>query len=369
VTVTTTTTTTTRVLIAHEWLTALGGSDKTVQAMVAALPECRLVTAIADPKLVGELLAGQPVERLWTDRLPGARARWRRYGPVVAAAWSAMRVRDADLLISSSHFATKAAGVGFSGPHLCYCYTPMRVAWRPDLELHRLRPAWRPVAKVALPLVRGWDCRTARSVTAFAGISHCVVDRIRQAYDRDAQCIFPPVDVAAFAGVPRRPGRHFLAFGRLIPYKRFDLAVRVCTANGYPLVVAGTGPDDARLRAMAGPTVRFLGYVDDARYRELLSESIALLFPGEEDFGIVPVEAQAAGCPVVALGRGGALDTVQEGTSGVLFPEATESDLEAAIASLLSRAWDPVTIRRWSERFSEARFRQEFLAFVAPYLA
>jgi glycosyltransferase involved in cell wall biosynthesis len=356
------------VLIVHEWLTALGGSDKTVQAMVEALPGCRLMAAVVDPRLVDQLLEGHPVEHLWTDRLPGARERWRRYGPAIAVAWSTFKARNADVLISSSHFATKAAGLRFHGPHLSYCYTPMRVAWRPDLELERLRPTLRPVANVALPIVRAWDRSTAKTVTEFAGISSCVVDRIHDAYDRDARCIFPPVKVDSFFGRPRATPRFFLIFGRLIPYKRFDLAVRVCTANDYPLVVAGSGPDEARLRAMAGPSVRFLGYVDDEQYRELLSEAIALLFPGEEDFGIVPVEAQAAGCPVVALGKGGALDTILPGKTGVLFPEPTAADLEDGISQLLAGDWDPDQIRDWTVQFSADRFRREFLEFVGPYI-
>jgi glycosyltransferase involved in cell wall biosynthesis len=360
-----------QVLIAHEWLTALGGSDKTVQAMVQALPGCRLLTAVADPRLVDQLLPGQAVERLWTDHLPGARESWRRYGPVIALAWSTVKLGNADILVSSSHFATKAAGLRFRGPHLCYCYTPMRVAWRPDLELHRLRPTMRPVANALLPAVRKWDRHSAQGVTAFAGISRSVVERIRHAYDRDARCIFPPVDVESFLSNPRLPGtgRYFLAFGRLIPYKRIDLAVRVCTAHDYPLVVAGSGPDEARLRALAGPSVQFLGYVDDQKYRELLADTIAVLFPGEEDFGIVPVEAQAAGCPVIALGKGGALDTVQDGETGILFPEATAADLEEGIARLLAGTWDTERIRQWTTQFSGTRFRQEFLAFLAPYLA
>ena len=356
-----------RVVIAHEWLTAMGGSDKTVRAMALALPGSRLLTAVADPLLVDELLGARPVEALWTNRLPGIRRRWRPYGPAIAVAWSMLRLRDTDLLISSSHFATKAAGRRFPGPHLCYCYTPMRVAWRPDLELHRLRPAMRPVAHAVLPAVRGWDSRTAQGVTAFAGISTTVVERIRDAYGRDAECIFPPVDVAAFQAVKRGPGQYFLAFGRLIPYKRFDLAVNVCTTHDYPLVVAGAGPEEARLRAMAGPSVRFVGYVDHQQHCDLLANATALLFPGEEDFGIVPVEAQAAGCPVVALGKGGALDTVNDGLTGVLFPEPTEADLADGIARLLAGSWDAAAIRHWADRFSEERFRRAFLDFVAPY--
>jgi glycosyltransferase involved in cell wall biosynthesis len=226
----------------------------------------------------------------------------------------------------------------------------------------------RPVANAVLPAVRGWDSRTAKGVTAFAGISTSVVERIRRAYGRDAECIFPPVAVESFQHTARAAGQHFLAFGRLIPYKRFDLAIQVCTAHNYPLVVAGSGPDEARLRAMAGPSVRFVGYVDDRRYRELLSEAIALLFPGEEDFGIVPVEAQAAGCPVVALGRGGALDTVNDEVTGILFPEATAASLSEGIARLLAGSWDTTAIRKWTVQFSGERFRREFLRFVGPYL-
>lgn len=357
-----------RVVIAHEWLTAVGGSDKTAQMMLRALPGARLVTAVADPATVAELFPDDPIETLWTDRLPGARRHWRPYSPAVVAAWSMFQAGDADVLVSSSHFATRAAGARFGGPHLCYCYTPMRVAWRPDLELDRLRPALRPAVGALLPAVRAWDRRTARGVTAFAGISSSVVERIRTAYDRDAECLFPPVDVPRFLASPRRsPFDYFLAFGRLIPYKRFDLAIRACSEAGYPLVVAGSGPDEARLRAMAGPSVRFVGRVDDGAYLELLAGATALLFPGEEDFGIVPVEAQAAGCPVVALGRGGALDTVSDGVSGVLFPDPNVASLREGIEALMARPWDEVAVRSWASQFSEERFATEFQAFVAAH--
>jgi glycosyltransferase involved in cell wall biosynthesis len=355
-----------RVVIAHEWLTAVGGSDKTVAAMARALPEAKVVTAIADPATVAELFPdATSVEALWTNRLPQARRRWRSYSPAVILAWSMFQAGEAEVLISSSHFAARAAGSRFRGQHLCYCYTPMRVAWRPDLELSRLPPRIRPAVNAALPAIRAWDRRTARNVAAFAGISTTIVERIRDAYDRDAVCLFPPVDVAPFTASARRsPPGYFLAFGRLIPYKRFDLAVQACTEAGYDLIVAGTGPDEGRLRAMAGPSVRFVGRVDDSTYLHLLAGATALLFPGEEDFGIVPVEAQAAGCPVVALGRGGALDTVSEGETGVLFPEPTVASLRDGIDAVLSKQWDEVALRRWASQFSEERFAREMRSFV-----
>lgn len=357
-----------RVVIAHEWLTGIGGSDKTAAAMARAIPGARVVTAVADPEAAAELFPHTRVETLWTNRLPGAQRRWRPYSPAIVLAWSMFRAGDADVIVSSSHFATRAAATRFSGPHLCYCYTPMRVAWRPDLELDRLPPSLRPAVNALLPGVRAWDRRTARGVTAFAGISSSVVDRIRHAYDRDADCIFPPVDLPPFLASPRRPPfGYFLAFGRLIPYKRFDLAIQACTAAAYPLVVAGSGPDESRLRAMAGPTIRFVGRVDDAGYLDLLAGATALLFPGEEDFGIVPVEAQAAGCPVVALGRGGALDTVNDGETGFLFPEPSVGSLREAIERVLAPQWDEQVLRRWAGQFSAERFASEFTAFLAAH--
>jgi len=357
-----------KLVIAHEWLTVIGGSDKTVQAMVRALPGARLVTAVADARTIDELFAGVPVETLWTNGLPAAQRRWRPYSPAIALAWSRFKVDDADVLLSSSHFAARAAGSRFRGPHLCYCYTPMRVAWRPDLELTRLRPGVRPAVNALLPAVRAWDRGTAKRVTAFAGISSAVVERIRQAYDRDAERLFPPVDLPRFLASPRRPPfGYFLTLGRLIPYKRVDLAVQACTAAALPLVVAGSGPDEARLRAMAGPSIRFAGRVDDGGYLELLAGATALLFPGEEDFGIVPVEAQAAGCPVVALGRGGALDTVSDGETGVLFPEPTVGSLRDGIEAVVARRWDESVLRRWALQFSEERFARELRAFVAAH--
>jgi len=353
-----------KVVIAHEWLTILGGSDKTLKAMTEVLPEASIVTAVADPDFTARFLPGKSIETLWVDRLPGARIRYQRYAPAIVTAWTAKRLGEADLLISSSHFAAKAAGWGFDGPHLCYCYTPMRIAWRPDLELGRVPGRARRLARGVLPVVRAWDRATARTVTRFAGISTAVVDRIGDAYGREADLIFPPVDLDPFLVRPKRPGRHLLAFGRLVGYKRFDLAVRACTAAGLPLVVAGAGPEEARLREMAGPTVRFAGRVDDDTYAALLSEATALLFPGEEDFGIVPVEAQAAGCPVVAFGAGGALDTVDDGVTGVLFERQDEASLLAGVRRAIDTVWDEEAIRARSTRFSSECFAEAFAAFV-----
>jgi glycosyltransferase involved in cell wall biosynthesis len=359
-----------RVVIAHEWITVPGGSEKVVQAMCRVFPSARIVAAVVDPETAAALFPGHEVQALWTDRLPAARSRWPYYAPAIVAAWTAHRVRDADLLVTSSHFATKGAGLRFRGPHLSYVYTPMRMAWRPDLERLRLPRALAPLGRLAVPALRRWDRRVARTPTELVADSTVVRERIRSAYGRDAAVVFPPVDLEPFRAVVRRPGAAFLAFGRLVTYKRFDLAVAACTRLGLPLVVAGAGPEEPRLRAMAGPTVTFLGRVDDDEYRRLLGSARALLFPGEEDFGIVPVEAQAAGCPVIAFGRGGVLDSVDAAHGNALFDEQTVEALAAALARFPDRD-DPAqeAARRAStERFSMAAFELGFRAAVLRVL-
>lgn len=354
-----------RVVIAHEWFTVVGGSDKTFLALADLFPDAELVTAVADPAAVDRHLAGREVKRLVVDALPGARRNWKRVAPAIMAAWAAYRP-EADLLITSTHFAATAAGRGFDGCHIAYCHTPLRLAWRPDLELGRL-PGVAPVitTRGIAPLLRRWDRSSARSVDHFVANSTAVAARIGQAYGRRATVIPPPVEVSPFLATERQAGDYLLALGRLVPYKRFDLAVAAADRLGMPLVVAGDGPEAESLRVQAGPGVRFTGRVSDERYLELLAGARALLFPGEEDFGIVPVEAMAAGCPVVAFGAGGAIDTVQPGVTGELFDEQTPESLAAAIVRCLGRRWDPSELRAAAAPFSRQRFLERFAAEVA----
>ena len=278
----------------------------------------------------------------------------------------------ADLLVSSSHFAAKAAGAHFDGPHLSYCYSPMRYAWRPDLEDDRLGGPSAVVGRAARPALRAWDRWSARQADTMIAISRSISDRIHDAYGINAPVIHPPVDVDRFATVIRsdQPS-HYLCFGRLVGYKRMDLAVQACTKAGLPLVVAGDGPELPRLRAMAGPSVRFEQNVTDSRYLELLSDSIALLFPGEEDFGIVPVEAMAAGVPVVAFGRGGALDTVIDGVTGVLFADQTPESLMDAVHRSSGFHVNADKLRAHSCTFSPGEFYEAFrsVCFTAEPLS
>ena len=357
-----------RTVLAHEWLLSASGSDTVAAEIVRALDVDHVITAAADPAIVEELMPGERVETLWTNRLPGIRQHWMRYAPAIMAAWSAHRITGADLLVSNTHFAAKAAGARFDGPHISLCHSPMRYAWRPDLEDDRLTGASARLGRAVRPQLRRWDRWSAGSVDLFVGNSQSIAKRIEDCYDRPAVVLHPPCAVDRFAALARSAavgaGSHYLCFGRLVAYKRTELAVEVCTRLGLPLVVAGKGPELARLKAMAGPTVEFEESVSDARYLELLADARGLLFPGEEDFGIVPVEAMAAGVPVIAFGRGGALDTVVDGVTGVLFSEQTAASLTDAIERADRSVFELEKLRTHADGFRTEVFRDGLRTLV-----
>ncbi len=358
------------VVLAHEWLMSAAGSDKVAAELAATFDVSRVVTAAARPDIAAQLFPGRRVDTLWTDRLPGIHHSWMRYAPAMLAAWSTVDLGRADLLISSSHFGAKAAGARFQGPHVSYCYTPLRYAWRADLEGSRLRGPASAAGRALRPALRSWDRWSTRSVTRFVAISHAVAERIEHCYGRPATVVHPVVDVERFTRLPRpaHGGSHYLVAGRLVAYKRADLAVRACTEAGLPLVVMGAGPELDRLRAIAGPSVRFESDRSDARYEELLADAIAFLFPGEEDFGIMPVEAMAAGVPVVAYGRGGVLDTVVDGVTGVLHAGQSVASVLDAIERCSATTWSPEKLRAQADLFRPEVFRTRMRDVVAELL-
>lgn len=360
-------------VLAHEWLVTAAGSDKVAARIASALSIDSVVTAINDPVVSRSLFGELPIHALWTNRLPGIADARMRYAPALLAAWATARVGPAELLVSSTHFGALGAGRHFDGPHVAYCYSPFRYAWRPDLEGARLTGVAGHVGRAVLPLLRRVDRRSADSVSLFVAISSSIAERISDAYGRPAAVVHPVVDVDRFFDVVRAPDAasdgYYLCFGRLVTYKRIELAVRVCTLRALPLVVAGSGPELVSLRALAGPTVRFEEHVSDERYLELLAGARALLFPGEEDFGIVPVEAMAAGVPVVAFGRGGAVDTVIDGVTGVLFAEQTVASLVDALDSLDSRAVETMKLRAHADSFRPEVFDRRLRAVVDGHLS
>jgi glycosyltransferase involved in cell wall biosynthesis len=361
-----------KTVLAHEWLVTPAGSDKVAARIAGEFDVDHVVTAIHDPTVGQELLGTRPVQSLWTDRLPKA-SDWRmRYAPALLGAWMQHRTR-ADLLITSSHFAAMGVGRRFDGPHIAYCHSPMRFAWRSDLERDRVSGVSGIAARQLVPMLRRIDRANADTVSLFVANSNAIAERIERAYGRRAAVVHPCVDVSRFAsfaenGSEPNGREHFLCFGRLVAYKRVDLAVRVCTERSLPLVVAGDGPALRSLQAIAGPTVRFETKVSDDRYIELLRGAKALLFPGEEDFGIVPVETMAAGVPVIGYGVGGLVDSVVDGVTGVLFSEQTAVALHEALDRFEQLRFDSEKLLSHAQQFSPDEFDRRLRVVVEGHL-
>jgi glycosyltransferase involved in cell wall biosynthesis len=350
-----------RVAITHEWLTIPGGSEKVVMAILELLPHAELFTTIYDPSPWPPIITRRRVHTSFLNRLPGARAHYMRFLPLMDLAWRAFDLRGFDLVISSNHASAKNVRVPAGVPHVCYCHTPMRYAWdRSFLEGEEIGPLMRRIAPLATAWLRRVDRKRAAGPDVFVANSTFVATRIRAAYGREATVIHPPVDVEAFLGNARDPGDAYLVFGRVVPYKRVGTAVEACERLGRPLLVAGGGRDLAHVRGLGGRHTTFLGHVSDADVTRLFAQARGLLFPGLEDFGIVPVEAQAAGLPVVAFGEGGARDSVLDGETGVLYTPGTVPALCDAIERFETRRFDDAALRANARQFSTETFASAF---------
>ena len=354
-----------RVALAHDWVVHPGGSEKVVEAILGLVPQAELYTSVYDPDAwQGTPIADREVHTSFLQGLPGATARYPKLLPLMDRAFRSFDLSGADLVISSSHASAKNVRVPDGVPHVCYCHTPMRYAWDPSfLEGEQLGPVARAAFAALLPRLRAKDLRGAAGPTRFVANSTFVAERIRTHYGREADVVHPPVDVDRFLRHERRVADDapYLFFGRLVPYKKADQAIAACNRLGRKLVVAGTGRDVDRLKAMADPAyVEFVGRVDDDEVASLFATSRALLFPGLEDFGIVPVEAQAAGLPVIGLGAGGLRDTVVDGVTGVLYDEPSVNGLARALRVFEQGTFDDTDVRRNALRFSAATFGERF---------
>jgi glycosyltransferase involved in cell wall biosynthesis len=376
-----------RVVLVHDWLTGMRGGEKCLEVLCRRFPRAPLFNILHCRGSVSP-----DIERLWSrssflQRFPGVERYYRYLLPLMplAARW---KIPPCDVVVSLSHCVAKSACPPPGVPHVCYCLTPMRYAWHlrssyVDDTARRSSIAalggW--VQDKLLDALRDWDHGTAGRVTHFLAVSRTVQRRIADCYGRYSRVLYPPVDTDFFcpARVPRDD--FYLVLSALVPYKRLDLAVSACNRLGRRLLVVGSGPESARLRSLAGPSVHFLGWQSASAVRDHLRRCRALLFPGEEDFGIVPVEAQACGTPVIAYGKGGATETViplngaelfagfghaATEPTGVWFAEQSAACLAEAIAEFErhQRDFDPAATRRQSLRFDLARFAQEIFSFL-----
>ncbi len=397
-----------KVALVHDWLTGMRGGEKVLEVFCERFPEADLYTLLHVPGSVSPIIESRPIHTSFIQSLPKAAQKYRWYLPLMPTAIERFDLSGYDLVLSSSHCVAKGIKTG-KAIHLCYCHTPMRYAW--DMYPHyfnrdRFGPATLFAIERIMPYLRDWDRRTAGRVNRYIANSHYVAKRIERIYGAEAEVIYPPVDTSYYS--PRHAGGegrqfspeapppssapagqpnsgsdpsardYFLIVSAFAPYKRVDLALSLFAKNGLPLKVAGGGEDEARLRSYAAGNIEFLGKVDDATLRDLYRGARAFIFPGEEDFGITPVEAMACGTPVIAFGRGGALETVAppdaEGTpTGVFFDRQTEDDLADALTRFVTAEaeglFDPAAIAAHAARFSRPRFAEEIDAFIEKTLS
>jgi glycosyltransferase involved in cell wall biosynthesis len=356
-----------RVAVVHDWLTIPGGSEQVVLELLALFPSAELFTTIYDPAPWPPEITERPVHASYLNRIPGARTQYPKLLPLMNGAFRSFDLSGFDLVLSSSHACAKNVRTPPGTVHVCYCHTPMRYAWEEGfLEGEEVGRLTRLALPPLLSRLRRQDLAGAAGPDVFVANSAHVAERIERYYGRSSVVVHPPVDVEHYLGLSREPGDYYLAFGRVVPYKRVDLAVAACSRLGRPLKVAGDGRAMATVRASAsGPGIEFLGKVPEDERDRLLGGARALLFPGEEDFGIVPVEAQAAGLPVIAYGIGGAVETVRDGVTGVLFGEQSEAGLAEAIERFEALELDEGAVRENAVHFGRERFHEEMAAVIA----
>ena len=345
-----------RVALVHDWLTGMRGGEKALEALTDLLPNAQLFTLLHVPGTVSPKLEETRPRQSFIRLLPWARQHYRRYIPLFPIAVEQFDLDEFDLVVSTSHCAAKSVVTPGRARHLCYCFTPMRYAWDQfDAYFGPQRVgAWRSrLYRLAFNRLARWDAHTAGRVDRYVAISQHVAARIRRYYNREATVVYPPVDTTFYSPNGSAPLPYFLIVSALVPYKRVDLAIEACRIAGVPLHVAGNGPEMARLKALAGQDVEFLGACSDLELRALYREAQALLLPGEEDFGIAPVEALACGRPVVGLAKGGVTEIVSDGDTGVLVEEPSAEAFADGIRRIAATSFDPVHLRAQALRFAQ----------------
>jgi glycosyltransferase involved in cell wall biosynthesis len=362
-----------RTALIHDWLTGMRGGERVLEALCELHPDADIFTLYHRRGSVSPAIERHRITSSFIQRLPLAAAYYRQYLPLFPLAVEQFDLDEYDVVISSSHCAAKAVVPPGRARHLCYCHSPMRYAWDQfDAYFGPARAgsvASRWMYRPMMARLARWDAATASRVHRFVANSAHVAARIGRYYNRVATIVYPPVDTVFFHPAASIPGSHFLIVSALVPYKRIELAIEACDRVGAALRIVGDGPDRRRLERRAGRHVEFLGRLSDDAVRDEYRRALAVVLPGEEDFGIVPVEAQACGRPVVALARGGALETVVDGENGVLFDTAAAGALAAALERAARERFDQARIRAGAQRFARARHLQRMREVIEETIA
>ncbi len=354
-----------RVAIVHDWLNQFGGAEQVLEVLHDMYPSAPIYTSMYDPAAMPPQYRSWDIRPSFMQRLPLVTRHHQPFLPLYPLAFESFDLSGYDLVISNSSGFCHGVVTRAETCHVNYCLTPPRFLWNQHQYVlrERLGSLTRALLLPATSYLRTWDVAAAGRVDYFIGISRAIVARIRKVYRRDAALLYPPVNTSRFP-LSLEKGDYFLVVSRLIPYKRVDVAVRALTRLGLPLLIVGEGRDRPSLERLAGPTVRFLGRLPEEELRRVMAGCRAFIFPGEEDFGIAPLEAMAAGRPVIAYGAGGALETVVPGVTGELFSECTADALAAVIADFRPDHYDPAAIARHAGRFDVEVFRQGFSQLV-----
>lgn len=355
-----------RIAVVHDYFTQIGGAERVAEELLRMLPGASLHTTVALSDLLPPSLAGRQIETSWMQHLPGMKRYYRLYFLLYPLAVRSLDLSSYDLVISSSSGYAKGVRTSRDAIHVCYCHTPMRWAW--SYGSYSGQEGAGPAQRLLLPPMMGalrkWDAGASRCHDHFVANSRAVAARILRVYGRTAEVIHPPINVARFRASTEQED-YYLVLARLISYKRIDLAIEACTLLGRRLLVIGDGPDRARLAAKAGPTVQFLSRLSDREVEHYVARCRALLFPGEEDFGMAPLEVAAAGRPTIAYRAGGAMETIIDGVTGVFFDRQEAGDLVGAIERFERREWSAARLRSHAECFGVDIFQLRFRQFLA----
>ncbi len=362
------------IAIVHDWLTGMRGGEKVLEVLCELYPGATLVTLLHNQGMLSATIEKMKIQTSFIDRLPMKEKKYRNYLPIFPLAIELIDFSKYDLIISTSHCVAKGAQPGKNGLHICYCHTPMRYVWEMYDEYFGKDKAGfitRAAMKIFAPFLRWWDVRTSSRVHKYIANSYNVAGRIKQYYNRQADVIHPPVDASLFQ-LSETHKDYFLIVSALVPYKKVEIAIEAFNQIGKKLVIIGTGPESEKLQTIAKKNIEFLGWKNDNELAEFYAGCRALLFPGVEDFGIVPLEAMACGKPVIAFGKGGALETViNEGANatGIFFYEQTPDSLIKVIENFEDTIFDPLSIRTHALKFDRVLFKEKIKKYIEEKVA